>query len=331
MMGRFTSYRFLFAFSVSPVPERAISHRLRVIVAFALVYVFWGSTYLAIRVAVEHVPPILMAGIRFSISGSLLLAFCAATGRGVAVGRERLVKLALIGFLLLAVSNAILAWAELYVPTGLAALIVAVVPIWFLLVERFVLPTGYRVPVSGLAGIALGLAGMVVLLWPKLVATHDLGAWELAASLGLLASSFCWAFGSVLSRRWHLQVDPLVASAWQMTFAGLIDGTVGLLLGQQHQASWKAAGVGAVLYLVVFGSWVGYSAYIWLLRHVPTAKVATYAYVNPIVAVFLGWLVLGESVDGYILAGAAIIVPAVALVTRAEAPPRDGTQVAESG
>lgn len=308
-----------------------ISHRLRVIVAFALVYVFWGSTYLGIRVAVEHVPPILMAGVRFSISGSLMLLFCGVSGRRVALGRERLLKLALIGFLLLAVSNAILAWAELYVPTGLAALIVAIVPIWFLLVERFLLPTGHRVPASGLAGIALGLAGMVVLLWPKLSVAHAMGLWELIASVSLVAASFCWAFGSVLGRRWHLDVDPLVASGWQMTFAGLIDTGAGLLLGQHRQATWNAPGILAILYLVVFGSWVGYSAYVWLLRHVPTAKVATYAYVNPIVAVFLGWLFLGESVDRYIIMGAAIIVPAVTLVTRAEAPARDGAEVGEHG
>jgi drug/metabolite transporter (DMT)-like permease len=295
------------------------------------VYVFWGSTYLAIRVAVEHVPPILMAGTRFSISGSLMLLFCALSRRKVALGRERLLKLAFIGFLLLGVSNAILAWAELYVPTGLAALIVAIVPIWFLLVERFLLPSGDRVPVSGLAGIGLGLAGMVVLLWPRLSVSHSLGAWELAASVSLVGASFCWAFGSVLGRRWHVNADPLVASAWQMTFAGLIDTSAGLLLGQHRQASWNATGILAILYLVVFGSWVGYSAYVWLLRHVPTAKVATYAYVNPIVAVFLGWLILGESVDRYIVAGAAIIVPAVTLVTRAETPPREGTEVGEHG
>jgi len=179
--------------------------------------------------------------------------------------------------------------------------------------------------------VGLGLAGMVVLLWPKLAATGTLGPWELIAAVSLLGSSFCWAFGSVLSRRWHLHVDPIVASAWQMTFAGLVDSCVGLLLGQHERASWTGAGVGAILYLIVFGSWVGYSAYIWLLRHVPTAKVATYAYVNPIVAVFLGWLFLGEPIDRYILAGAAIIVPAAALVTRAETPPEDGTQVGETG
>lgn len=313
------------------MPNVPIPSRLRVILAFALVYVFWGSTYLAIGVGVEHVPPVLMAGVRFSIAGSLMLVFCMATGRNVAVGVHRLWRLALIGFLLLAVSNAVLNWSELYVPTGLAALIVAVVPIWFLLVERFLLPTGDRVPAAGVVGIGLGLAGMVVLLWPKLTVTHSLGAWQLIACVSLLGASFSWAFGSVLSKRWRLPVDPFVASAWQMTFAGVIDTTTAILLGQHLRADWSRAAVGAVLYLVVFGSWVGYSAYVWLLRHVATAKVATYAYINPIVAVFLGWLVLGESIDRFILAGAAIIVPAVALVTRAEAPPRNGTQVCEPG
>jgi drug/metabolite transporter (DMT)-like permease len=135
----------------------------------------------------------------------------------------------------------------------------------------------------------------------------------------------------VLARKWRLSVDPLVASGWQMTVAGLVNVAVGAILGQPARATWDLPAISSILYLVVFGSWVGYSAYIWLLRHVPTAKVATYAYVNPIVAVFLGWLLLGEIVDGYLLAGASIILPAVALVTLAEAPPRSGTPVAESG
>jgi drug/metabolite transporter (DMT)-like permease len=295
------------------------------------VYVFWGSTYLGIRVAVERVPPILLAGVRFTVSGTLMLAFCAAVGRSILVSRRRLLQLAFLGFLMLGVSNAALAWAELYVPTGLAALIVAVVPIWFLLVERFVLPTGDRVPPAAVGGIALGAAGVLVLFWPRLETARTLGWMELVASVSLLGSSLCWAFGSVLSRRWRVQVDPLVASGWQMTAAGLVDLTVGLALGDHHRATWNATSLSAILYLVVFGSWVGYSAYVWLLRHVPTAKVATYAYVNPVVAVFLGWAFLGESVDRFILAGAAIIVPAVALVTRAESGIEEGPPVGEAG
>jgi drug/metabolite transporter (DMT)-like permease len=293
--------------------------------------VFWGSTYLGIRVAVERVPPILLAGARFTISGSLMLAFCALSGRQVRVGRRQFAELASIGFILLGVSNVVLAWAELYVPTGLAALIVAIVPIWFLLVERWLLPTGERARASAVGGVALGALGVVVLFWPKVVAAERLGWMQLVACVALLGSSFCWAFGSVLSRHWKVAVDPLVASGWQMLSAGIIDAVAALALGQHHRAVWNGTGIAAIAYLIIFGSWVGYSAYIWLLRHVPTSKVATYAYVNPVVAVFLGWLFLGESIDPYIVAGAAIIVPAVALVTRAEDPGDGAAPVAEAG
>jgi drug/metabolite transporter (DMT)-like permease len=282
-------------------------------------------------VAVERVPPIFLAGVRFTISGSLLLGFCALTGRQVLVGRRQLAELATVGFILLGVSNVVLAWAELYVPTGLAALIVAVVPIWFLLVERWLLPTTERARASAVGGVALGAVGVVVLFWPKVSAAERLGWMQLVACVALLGSSFCWAFGSVLSRRWKVAVDPLVASGWQMLSAGVIDAIAGVALGQHHRTVWNGTGIAAIAYLVIFGSWVGYSAYIWLLRHVPTSKVATYAYVNPVVAVFLGWLFLGESIDRYIVAGAAIIVPAVALVTRAEDAGDDAAPVGEAG
>jgi drug/metabolite transporter (DMT)-like permease len=291
---------------------------VKTVIAFALVYIFWGSTYLGIRVAVERVPPILMAGVRFTAAGTLLLAYCVLTRRRVAVTREQFGRLAVAGILLLSIANAVLAWAELHVPTGLAALIVSVSPIWFLLIERYLVETGEGVGRTGLAGIGLGILGMLVLLWPRLAEVRTVGWLEGFAALSLLGSSFSWALGSVLVRTWRLPLDPLVAAGWQMTIAGTVNVVVGLLLGEHRAARWDAAGIAAILYLMVFGSWVGYSAYIWLLKHVPTAKVATYAYVNPIVAVFLGWLLLHERLDGFMMAGAAVIVPAVALVTRAE-------------
>ncbi len=255
-----------------------------------------------------------MAGMRFVTAGSLMLAFCRLTGRRVAVDRGQFWRLAVIGLMLLGFSNVVLAWAELSVPTGLAALIVAVVPIWFLVIEAAI--AGRRgVTARGLAGVALGACGMVVLLWPKLSHASALGWWQTVAALSLLGSSFTWALGSVLARHWRLAVDPLVGSGWQMTVAGIVDVGLGVALGEVGRARWDQTGIAAVLYLVVFGSWVGYSAYVWLLAHVPTSKVATYAYVNPVVAVFLGWLILGEPIDRFILAGTAIIVPAVALVT----------------
>ena len=299
--------------------EVAISRQLKIVLAFAMVYVCWGSTYLGIRIAVERVPPIFMAGVRFFAAGTVMLAYCALSGRRVAVTRDQFRKLAIVGILLLSIANAVLAWAELHVPTGLAALILSVSPIWFLLIERHVVRSGEGVGRMGLAGVVLGIAGMLVLIWPRLAAIHAIGWLEGAAALSLLGSSFCWALGSVLARAWRLNLDPLVGSGWQMTIGGGLNVLAGLALGEHRTARWDAAGVTAIVYLMIFGSWVGYSAYVWLLRHVPTAKVATYAYVNPIIAVFLGWLILHERIDGFMVAGTAIIVPAVALVTLAEA------------
>lgn len=293
--------------------------------AFALVYFFWGSTYLAIGVAVETIPPELMAGSRFVIAGTLMLAWCAWRGRGIRLTLADALRLGTIGILMLSVSNVILAWAEETVPTGLSALLVAVTPIWFLVLERWVF-RGDRMTRRGLIGIPLGLAGIAVLLWPDLTATAALDRRELFAASILPLACFAWALGSALSKRWQSRIDPFSASGWEMLIAGVVNITMGFVLGEQHRAVWNLRGIGAISYLVVFGSWVGFSAYIWLLQHAPIPKVATYAYVNPVVAVFLGWLVLHERVDFYILAGSAIIVAAVALTTSAEVKPGAGKQ-----
>jgi drug/metabolite transporter (DMT)-like permease len=294
------------------------NQRLKVLLAFALVYVFWGSTYLAIGIADdEHLPPFVMCAIRFLIAGPILMAACAVMGRNIRVKREQLGKLAIIGCMLLVGGNGGLAWAEQYVPTGFAALIIAITPIWFMLLEAFVF-RGDRLSPRGVTGVALGICGIAVLFWPKFEYRETLGVMQLVCSTTLLFSSFSWAFGSVLSRKWQLAVDPFVATAWEMIFAGLGHVVLSLVSGQYKRAVFTHRGMMAVLYLVVFGSWVGYSAYVWLLKHVPTAKVATYAYVNPIVAVFLGWLILHEGIDVYIAIGSAVIVIAVALVTTAQ-------------
>lgn len=295
----------------------ARQRRFRVILAFMLVYVFWGSTYLGIRVAVESVPPALMAGTRFFIAGVLMVAWCTWRGRTVRITWREAVQLAAIGVLLLTCSNVVLAWAEQTLPTGLSALMVSITPLWFLLIESWIL-RGDRISSAGLAGLGLGIGGIATLLWPRLVATTALGRAQLFASVALLGASLSWAMGSVLSKHWQASVDPFVASGWEMVFAGFINIVIGFVTGETARAHWTAQGIGAIAYLVVFGSWVGFSAYIWLLHNVPMPKVATYAYVNPVVAVFLGWLVLHEHIDGYILAGSAIVVTSVALVTGAK-------------
>ena len=306
-------------------------HRLQVILAFALVYLFWGSTYLAIGIADdEHLPPAVMCSMRFLIAGPLMLAACAAMGRKVRINLNEALRLAVIGCLLLVAANGGLAWAEQWVPTGLAALIVAVTPIWFMVLETFVFK-GDRLSRRGLMGLALGIAGIAILFWPKFADRSALGIMQLVGSGTLLFSSMSWAVGSVLSRKWQMKVDPLTATGWEMSFASVGNALVALATGQQHRIVLTSRALMAVLYLVVFGSWVGYTAYIWLLKHVSTQKVATYAYVNPVVAVFLGWLVLHERFDGYIFAGSVVIVAAVALVTTAKVHTGEADQAAATG
>jgi len=293
-------------------------HNFAVILAFALVYFFWGSTYLGIDIAVEHIPPALMCGIRFSIAGVFMLAFCGLRGRKIHYRPAQLGQMAVVGVLLLMGGNLTLSYAEKYVASGLAALIVAITPLWFLVLDSLLLGD-HHIAVRGKVGLVLGGAGLIVLLWPDLIATSTLGRVQLWASISLLGGSFSWALGSVLAKKWKSpEIDPFSATAWQMIAAGGANFLVAFVLGDPSRAVWTARGVGATLYLVVFGSWVGYTAYIWLLNHVPTSKVSTYAYVNPVVAVFLGWLVLHERVDAYILAGSAVVVASVALVTSAQ-------------
>jgi drug/metabolite transporter (DMT)-like permease len=297
-------------------PQR--QQRFAVVLAFALVYFFWGSTYLAIDIAVEQIPPALMCGIRFLVAGVFMLAFCALRGRRIYYSAVQMGRMAVVGVLLLMGGNLTLSYAEKHVASGLAALIIAVTPLWFLLLDS-VLLGHHHIAIRGKIGLGLGVAGLVVLLWPDLVATSRLGRVQLWASISLLGGSFSWALGSVLAKKWKsADVDPFSATAWQMIAAGIANFLAAFALRDLSRVVWTTRGVGAMLYLVVFGSWVGYTAYIWLLNHVPTSKVSTYAYVNPVVAVFLGWLILHERVDAYILAGSAVVVASVALVTSAQ-------------
>lgn len=292
--------------------------RWSLILAFGLVYLFWGSTYLGIAIAVEQIPPALMCATRFLIAGTLMLAYCGIRGRKIVYSATQLSHMAVVGILLLMGGNLTLSYAEQIVPSGLSALLIAVTPLWFLVLDSWLIGH-HRISQRGMAGLALGIVGMVVLLWPKLTATSSMSHRELWFSLSLLAGSFSWALGSVLSKVWQSsEVDPFSSTAWQVVFAGLGNLVFALANRDLSHVVWTARGVGAVLYLVVGGSWIGYTSYIYVLRHAPSSKASTYAYVNPVVAVFLGWLVLHESLDRYILIGSAIVVLSVILVTSAK-------------
>jgi len=300
--------------------------RLHVVIAFALVYVLWGSTYLAIRISVEHLTPLIMGASRFTIAGLLMLGFRALGRHRIAVPRRDLLRLAIIGVLLLISANVVLGWAETYIPTGLAALFIAVTPLWFLILERLSHSTD-RLSRRGIAGIALGVAGVAILLWPDISGNTNFGARQLFGSILVLFSSVSWAFGSMLTKRWHMPIDPFTASGWQMLFAGLISGSLALLGGDLRRVTWAANSVWAIVYLIFAGSLIGFTAYVWLLKNVPIAKVATYAYVNPIIALTIGCAFHGEKMDRYMLAGSVVIILSVILVTGAKVH-RQSTDVA---
>lgn len=298
-------------------------HGLRVILAFGLVYLFWGSTYLGISIAVERIPPALMCATRFSIAGLLMLLYCAATGRTVSYPKSQIVHFAIVGNLLLTGGNLTLSYAELYVPTGYSALILASTPLFFLVLDTLLLGD-HHISRRGMIGLALGVVGLAVLLWPKLTVPNPLGRKSLWYSVALLGGALSWALGSVLSKKWRAG-GSLGATGWQMLFAGGGNFVFALLNRDIPRATWTARGLGAIVYLVIGGSLIGYTSYIWLLQHAPISKVSTYAYVNPIVAVFLGWLILHEAIDRYILIGSAIVVASVVLVTSAKVKKRVAT------
>lgn len=298
-------------------PEKKAVSAASIALAFASVYFFWGSTYTAIRIGAADMPALLLAGTRFSIAGAILLTWCRWRGLRIFWAISIMRRLALIGLLLLAGGNVGLVYAEKTVPSGLASLVLAVVPVYVALIEMF-LPGGEPLPVRGWVGIVLGFVGLGALLWPTL---HNglAGNQTLLLALGvLLAGGFSWTVGSILSRRSRLPVNSLVAAAWQMLAAGAASALLGTVLGQWPQVHWNTAAIGSLAWLITGGSLLGYTCFIYLLEHVPVAKVTSYAYVNPVVAVLLGILILHERPAPSEFAGMAGVVVAVFLLTTAQ-------------
>ncbi len=291
--------------------------RSKVIAAFAALYIIWGSTYLAIRYAIETLPPFLMAGTRFTVAGLAMYLIMRARGEERPT-RAQWRATTIIGGLLLLGGNGAVVWAEQLVPSGIAALLVATVPVWMVLLEAL-RPGGQRPTLGVVAGLFLGMVGLFVLVGPGEVAgsgrVNPIGAGV------LLLGSLSWATGSIYSRTVKLPSSPLLVTGMQMLGGGVLLLAAGVVSGETASlgsASPSARSLLSLLYLVLFGSFVGYTAYVWLLRVSTPAKVATYAYVNPIVAVLLGWAFAGESVTQRTLIAAAIIVAAVALITTAQ-------------
>jgi drug/metabolite transporter (DMT)-like permease len=303
-----------------------MSPRTRLILAFAAVYTIWGSTYLAIRVGVETIPPFLMAGARFLLAGALMTGLARARGAEWPTRRQWRSTL-VVGFLLLVGGNGALTWAEQIVPSGLASLLVATVPLWMVLMD-WARPGGVRPNNMVFVGLALGLGGLAVLVGPELTEGLSPGGGPGVPAIGIAAvlfGSFSWAAGSIYSRGAEMPKAPLLGVGLEMLNAGVMLMVISLVSGDAASLDVGAVSTRsflAYLYLVFIGALVGYTAYIYLLGHTTAAKVSTYAYVNPVVAVFLGWLLLNEAVTARTLAGAAVIVVAVALISLARAPRR---------
>jgi len=289
------------------------SQSTKVILAFAAVYLIWGSTYLAIRFAVETIPPFLMAGVRFFIAGSLLYAWLRL--RGVSAPSFAQWKaMGIVGVLLIAVGNGAVSWAEQTVPSGLTALIIALIPLWFVIIEWF--QYGVRPTSKVVLGLALGFVGMIVLIDPARIT--DSGHVDPVGTAVVALGTIAWAVGSMYSRTAERPTRPLLGTAMQMLTGGGVLILVSILTGEPAAFDISQASVlsvASLVYLIVFGSLIAFTSYIWLLRAASPARVATYAYVNPIIAVVLGWLLADELLNGRIIVAAVIIVAGVALIT----------------
>jgi len=304
---------------VSPLPVWA---------ALVVVYVVWGSTYLAIRIVVDTMPPLLAASGRFLTAGAIM-AVVLVLRRGPRILRLRRAELAgsaFVGTALLLGGNGLVSLGERDVPSGLAALIIAVVPLWVVLLR---LLAREQVRRGTIIGVVVGILGVAVLVVPR-----SLG--EPVATAGLLMlllAGACWSVGSYYSSRVSLPRDPFVSTAAQLLLGGLALGVAGLAAGETGLLQVERFSTGAVVslvYLIFFGSILAYTAYTWLLQNAPVSKVATYAYVNPVVAILLGWIVLNEEVNATMAIGGAMIVLAVGVVVRTEVRGRDDIAALEA-
>ncbi len=300
-----------------------------ILLAFLAVYIIWGSTYLAIRLAVETLPPLLMAGARFLAAGAVLYAVARLRGKARPTSANWRAA-AIIGALLFLGGNGFLCWSEQYVPSGIASLLVATVSLWMVILAWMQHPAARPGP-SVITGLALGFAGLALLVGPS----HMAGGQrvQLLPAAMLTAGSLCWAAGSVYSQKLAIPASPMLAASTEMICGGVWLLVAGLITGEAarfHPAAVSLRSLLAVVYLLSFGSLVGFTAYAFLLAHSTAARVATYAYVNPVVAVFLGWLLAGESLNGRVLLAAAVTLGGVAVIVSGKSKHRPELKVQSS-
>jgi drug/metabolite transporter (DMT)-like permease len=296
------------------MPPICSPNRMQILASFSCIYLFWGGTFLAMRYGVEVLPPFVLGSARYLIAAPMLLALSAVLRQKMWPNRQEMGRLAIIGVLMLGCGNTTVIWAEQYIPSGLAALLVASIPLYAALIE-VVMPRGEGLPVMGWIGVFLGFAGMVVLLWPGLRSGLRGDSREILVSLVTLGGALCWTAASVISRRSRFRISGMASAGWQMVFGGLFNIGLMVVSGGYHGAQWNRQAWGSIAYLVIFGSLITYTAYIYLLDNVAVSKVATYAFVNPVIAVVLGSIFLHERFVAVEYVGMAGILLAVFLVT----------------
>ncbi len=293
------------------------SSSVQVWTALSIVYVVWGSTYLGIAVLIESMPPLLAMGGRFLAAGLLMAGYLVIRrGFGVLrIERRQLAATALVAFLLLGMGLGGVTLAEARIPSGLAAMLVAATPLWVVILRRV---SGEYPSSATIAGVLVGFAGLAILVLP--------GGWTGGAQLVaigiVMVGTFCWALGTFLSSRLPLPGDALVLTCYEMLCGFVILTILGIVHGEHIDPSaYTARSIGAWFYLVLIGSLVGFTAFVWVIGHAPISLASTYAYVNPVVAVFLGVLILSEPLTHWTVLGGAVVVAGVALVVRGERPP----------
>lgn len=283
------------------------------LLAYILVCIIWGSTYLAIRIGVQSLPPFLFAGIRFLIAGSIILLYSYLKKLEFPKGIKEYWKISVVGLFLLAIGNSLVVIAEMRVNSSTAALLLALIPIFIAILEQFI-PEGSRISLSGWTGMFIGFAGVGILSFSQ-GGEFDTDVFGIIL---LLLACLAWAVGSIYSKRTAFTGSIVTQIGIQMFAGGLAQTFTGLIIGEASKMKYDPSGIGAMLYLIFVGSLVGYTSYIYLISVWPVSKAGTYAYVNPVVAMFLGWLILQEPVTGKMIISAILILAGVIIVQKSK-------------
>jgi drug/metabolite transporter (DMT)-like permease len=284
----------------------------KAIIAWLNVCVIWGTTYLVIRIGVGHMPPMLFAGIRWVIAGVIFITVLKWQGKSLPKARE-FVHLGVVGLALIGLGNGLVVFAEQWIPSGLAALLITTVPFFMVGMESF-LPKGPRLNATILTGLIMGLIGGLLIFGEDIKYLADPN--NLVGVTGLLGAVFFWSIGSLYSKYVKVDVHPLMGASVQMLIAGIVLSVVGILIGELPRLNFEIIGLLSLAYLVIVGSLVGYCSYIYAIAKLPLSLISTYAYINPVIALFLGWIILDEKLNFQIAIAAAVIIAGVFIVKK---------------